>query len=207
MNKTIKTQKYSIRALFMPDTINEEERTIEVTFATNAPYRRYVWTDRGPELVNEILQFGQKNVRMDRLNASAPLLNNHNRYGGVQDNVLGVVEKAWLDKNEGRAIVRFSKRENAAAIFEDVQDGILRNISVGYQVYKYEREKGQEVDTFRAVDWEPFEISLVDVPADFKAQIRSEENERIDTQVVGEDQEEQVETIPNTYYAELKAKI
>lgn len=207
MTKQIKTQKYNIRASFLPDTINEEERTIEVTFATDAPYQRYIWGDRGPELVNEILAFGKNNVRMERLNSSAPLLDNHNRYGSIKSNVLGVVERAWLLNNEGKAVVRFSKRDSAQEVFEDVKDGIFRNISVGYKVYKYERERGGEIDTLRAVDWEPMEISLVDIPADYKAQVRSEDDAKISTEVVGEEQEETQKVVPNTYYAALRARI
>lgn len=193
----------------MPDTINEEDRTIEVTFATSTPYQRYIWADRGPELVNEVLEFGDGNVRMDRLNSSAPLLDNHNRMGSIKDNVLGVVVRAWLLNSEGKAIVRFSKRENAQEVFEDVKDGILRNISVGYKVYKYERERGDGIDTLRAIDWEPMEISLVDVPADYKAQVRSEDDAKIKTEVVNDEveQEETPATIPNTYYAKLRARI
>jgi len=210
MTKTIKTEQYYIRANFNTDSVNEEDRTIELTFATNAPYQRYIWAERGPELVNEILVFDRRSVRMERLNNSAPFLDNHNRFGSIKDNVLGVVENAWLEKNEGRAIVRFSKRDNAQEIFEDVKDGILKNVSVGYKVFKYERERGEDIDTLRAVDWEPMEISLVDVPADFNAQVRSEDNAKVETQIINENKEERQEektAIPNTYYADLRIKI
>jgi HK97 family phage major capsid protein len=58
-------------------------------------------------------------------------------------------------------------------VFQDVLDGIRRNVSVGYQIHKAqlvevegdpEKEGGQ--DTYRVTDWEPMEISLLSVPAD-----------------------------------------
>jgi len=50
-----------------------------------------------------------------------------------------------------------------------VIDGIRRNVSVGYAIHDADLEtKGEkgDLDTFRVRDWEPFEISLVSVPAD-----------------------------------------
>lgn len=44
-----------------------------------------------------------------------------------------------------------------------VRDGILTNVSFMYQIYDYREESK---DHFRATDWEPFEVSLVTVPAD-----------------------------------------
>jgi phage head maturation protease len=125
----------------------------------------------GPYL--EELSLDPKAIRMDRLNTGAPLLANHDSRS--LDAVIGVVEKAWIDGNQGRATVRFSDREDVQPIISDVRAGILRNISVGYQVHEYEVEKPQErggMPTYRAVDWEPMELSIVTIPADSSAQIR-----------------------------------
>ena len=64
------------------------------------------------------------------------------------------------------------------AIFKDVQDGIIRNLSVGYKVHKYKELKRSEDDTknYLAVRWEPMEISFVPVPADAGSQVRSQRN-------------------------------
>lgn len=163
----------SCRAMFTPDTLNEDQRTVEVVFGSDTPVRTYTWD--GPAF--EVLSFKSSNVRMDRLNSGAPLLDNHSRYGSVTDNVIGVVERAWTDGSKGYASVRFSKGEKGTKAMNEVKDGILRNISVGYSVSKYERSKAEkpgEMDTLRAIDWEPFEISLVAVPADRTASVRSE---------------------------------
>jgi len=160
-----------VRALFRSETINEEARTVEVTFATEEPYLRQSY--RGAYY--ETLSFNPAHVRMGRLQSGAPLIDNHEFANSrTADSVIGVVESARIVGKEGRAVVRFSKRGNADDLFKDVVDGILRNISVGYRVYAYEiTEFEDKPDQYKAVDWEPFEVSIVPVPADYKAQVRS----------------------------------
>ena len=53
-------------------------------------------------------------------------------------------------------------------IWNDVKGGIIQNLSPGMWIYKKvdTTPKGQERREFTATDWEPFEISLVSVPAD-----------------------------------------
>ncbi len=161
----------STRAAVQPQTYNEDARTVELVWTTGAQVRRFDWME-GPYL--EELSLDAKAIRMDRLNSGAPLLANHDARS--LDAVIGVVEKAWIDGNQGRATVRFSDREDVAPIINDVRAGILRNISVGYQVHEYEIEKPTErggMPTYRATDWEPMELSIVTIPADSSAQIRS----------------------------------
>lgn len=159
------------RALFDLKTINEDARTIDVVFATETPVLRRNWDGT----YYEVLDCNPASVRMDRLNAGAPVLNNHSRYS-VTD-VLGVVEAASFVKKEGRATLRFSTREDVNPIWEDVKNGITRGISVGYNVWQYDvTEKTGEIPVYRAMDWEPAEISLAPIPADFKSGTRSAEN-------------------------------
>lgn len=158
------------RATFVPSTVNVEERTIEVVWSTGAQVRRASWS-RGDYI--EELSLQPSAVRLDRLNAGAPFLNSHSSWE-LRD-VIGVVERASVDGKEGRALVRFSKRDDVEPIFQDVRDGILRNISVGYKTHKTERDETGAVPVERAVDWEPYELSLVPIPADAGAQVRSEE--------------------------------
>ena len=81
---------------------------------------------------------------------------------------MGVIESVEIGADRvGRAVVRFGKSARAEEVWQDVKDGIRRNVSVGYMVHKavlVESNDGQE--TYRVTDWEPFEISLVSVPAD-----------------------------------------
>jgi len=158
------------RAMFAPETINVEERTVELVWSTGAQVRRASWS-RGDYI--EELSMAPGAVRLERLNKGGPLLDAHDSYSLRSQ--IGVVQRAWLNGNEGRALVKFSRRDDVESIFQDVIDGIYRNVSVGYKVHKTERDETGAVPVERAVDWEPYELSLVPIPADAGAQVRSEE--------------------------------
>lgn len=165
------TDLLQTRAMFAPDTVNVDERTVDVVWTTGAQVKRSDWMTG--DYIEE-LSLIPGHVRLDRLNAGAPLLDSHANWS--LRSVLGVVERAWLSGNQGRATVRFSKRAEVEPIFQDVRDGILRNISVGYKKHKTERDETGATPVVRAVDWEPYELSLVPIPADAAAQVRSEES-------------------------------
>lgn len=101
---------------------------------------------------------------MGRLSSgSSPLMDNH--YGDQ----IGVIESAVIGSDrKGKAKVRFGKSARAQEIFQDVQDGIRSNVSVGYDVHRLvlEEERDKEPSIYRAMDWEPYEISIVSIPAD-----------------------------------------
>ena len=160
----------SLRAAVRPGSVDVDARTVELTWTTGAKGRRWSW-DVGSYM--EELEVSDAAVRLDRLNNGAPFLNAHNSYD--LDDVIGVVEKAWIDGSEGRALVRFSKRDDVEQIFKDVQDGILRNISVGYAVHRYEVTESDDdkLPTYLAVDWEPLELSLVPIGFDDGGKFRS----------------------------------
>ncbi|MDU9399049.1 prohead protease/major capsid protein fusion protein [Pseudomonas sp. zfem003] len=160
----------TLRAAVRPDTVDIEARTVELVWTTGAKGRRWNW-DVGYYL--EELEVSDSAVKLDRLNNGAPLLNVHNQW--ELSSVLAVVERAWLENGEGKALVRFSQREDADEVFRDVKDGILRNISVGYTVHRYVLVEGGDdtMPLYRAVDWEPMELSLVPVGFDDGAKVRS----------------------------------
>lgn len=135
--------------------VDEEARTVELAFSSELPYERWWGT--------EILDHGKDAMRMDRLRNGAALLMDHN----MRDQV-GVVERAWIgDDRVGRAVVRFGRSARAQEVFADILDGIRSLVSVGYAVHEAVLEKTtDEMDTYRVTDWEPFEISIVAVPAD-----------------------------------------
>jgi HK97 family phage prohead protease len=145
-----------------------ESDTIEVVWSTGAEVRRYDWwEDR--DVLEELDLSG---ADLSRLNAGAPVLDSHNMYQLA--NVIGVVERAWVEGNEGRAEIRFSDRPEVAGIRADVANGILRNLSIGYQIIEMQRERGinDAPDRVRVTRFQPYEISLVTVPADARAQIQ-----------------------------------
>lgn len=158
-------------------TVDAQNRTVDVTWTAGAQVQRYDWMrDR---TYMEELSTDPGAVRMDRLQSgNAPVLNDHDRWGGL-DSVLGVVSSASLDSasSTGQAQLRFSSRDAVQPYFQDVQDGILRNISFGYRTYRYDMiapgQEGNDQWIYRATDWEPYEISLVSIPADPNATVRN----------------------------------
>lgn len=158
-------------ASFAPATFDAEARTVELVFTTGADVtRRDFWT--GERWV-ERLEVTEEAIDLSRLNGGAPLLDSHQSY--ELRNVIGVVERAWVAGGEGRAMVRFSDRPEVQPIVADVRAGIIRNISAGYWVERWEEisEGAQKVRI--AKRWMPGELSLVPVPADAGAQVRAAE--------------------------------
>lgn len=135
--------------------INEEARTASLAFASETPYERY-WGI-------EILDINPTAMRQGRLRSGANLLVDHD----TRD-VVGVIESVEVGADRvARATVRFGKSARAEEVWQDVRDGIRRNVSVGYMIHKAQLvEQRDGVETFRVTDWEPFEVSLVSVPAD-----------------------------------------
>lgn len=146
----------SERALVVErQAIDEEARTATLAFASEAPYERW-WGV-------EILDVSATSVRQGRLRSGANLLMDHDT-----KDVVGVVESVEIGADRVvRAVVRFGKSVRAEEVWQDVREGIRRNVSVGYMIHKAVLvETVDGVETYRVTDWEPFEVSLVSVPAD-----------------------------------------
>lgn len=155
MRKTIKTGKLFRVFEFDRASASQEARTVPLSFSSEEPVER--WFGK------EILDHSPASIRMGRITNGGPLLVDHD----TRDQI-GVIESAsiGLDR-KGRAVVRFGKSERAEEIFNDVLDGIRRNVSVGYQIHQMMLEEEKDgAATYRANDWEPLEISIVSVPAD-----------------------------------------
>lgn len=138
------------------EAVNEEARTVELAFSSEAPYERWWGT--------EILDHTPAACDLSRLKAGGPLLCDHD----TRDQI-GVIESVRIDADRvGRAVVRFGRSARADEIFRDVVDGIRRSVSVGYQIDDLVlASKSGDDETYRVTRWTPFEISLVSVPADF----------------------------------------
>jgi hypothetical protein len=175
----VKTQRVELPALDLRADVHAESvdvaaRTVDVIFSTGAPVERYDW--RADTRYLETLSLKPKDVRLKRLNNGAPFLNTHSAWR--LDDVLGVVVpgSARIAEGQARATVRFSSRADVEPIWQDVRDGIVRHVSVGYRVHRYEQQDGDgKIPIRHAVDWEPYEISAVPMGADDDAKVRSEE--------------------------------
>lgn len=140
------------------EMIDEDKRTVRIAFSSEQPYER--------DFGIEILDHDRANLEF-MASGNAPLLLDHDATKQI-----GIVENASIDSDKvGRATVRFGRSKLAEEVFNDVKDGIRRNISVGYEVFdmkaveKGSEEEGSSKRTFR-VGFKPLEASIVSIPAD-----------------------------------------
>ena len=176
--------------------VSEDKRTLSFPFSSEEPVNRGV-------LGNEILDHGKDSINFERLNSAAPLLLNHQ-----PDQIIGVVERGWLDdkKKRGMVEVRFANNALGKETLEMVNDGILRNVSVGYSIEKTKEEENRD-GYFRATGWTPAEVSVVSIPADFKgAGIgRAKEVEKTDVAMSTQQESSNMETQRNNAVASSDA--
>lgn len=137
------------------ESIDNTARTVELSFSSEVEVSRWFGL--------EVLSHDAPNVRLGRLNDKAAVLWNHD-----WNDQRGVVESARIDADrKGRAVVRFSRSADGEQLFQDIVDGIVTKVSVGYAVHGIKlQEERDGTDVYLVTDWEPFEISLVSVPAD-----------------------------------------
>lgn len=151
----------NLRAIGGEISVNEDNRTIELSFSSEEPYRRWFGL--------EILDHNSESVDLSRLNTIGTLLFNHD-----VDKVIGKIEKAWVENNRGKAIVKFDDDEESEKIYQKVKSGTLKATSVRYSVDVWEDVENGAVSSdgrFQgpcsiAKRWIPSEISIVSVPAD-----------------------------------------
>ncbi|HAK5372892.1 TPA: phage major capsid protein [Salmonella enterica] len=141
-----------------------DDRIIELAFSSEEPYTR-VYTDQNgdPVELQEILVHDVDAVDLTVLNDKASMLFNHDF-----DNHIGVVVpgSARIDSDRiGRALVQFSKvGQLANETFEKVKEGTMGKVSVGYTVLEGYPDFSKGV--YFVSRWQPYEISIVSVPAD-----------------------------------------
>jgi HK97 family phage major capsid protein len=133
----------------------------------------------------EVLDHGPKAVRMDWFKSgNAPVLWMHDRA-----DMRGVVESAKLEG--GKLIVTVRVSASQTDLIRDLDDKIVRNVSIGYRIHAEDTPK-RDVDsetgvvtktTFRVTDWEPQEVSFVTIPADKDAGFRSENEALVKSRV------------------------
>jgi len=136
--------------------VDVEARTVELAFSSE--------TDSVERWFGiEVLGHDAGEVDLSRLNNGAPVLWMHD-----WADQRGVVESVRVDGDRvGRAVVRFSRSPVGDQLFQDIADGIVTKVSVGYSVQGMRLvEERDGVDVYRITAWTPYEISMVSVPAD-----------------------------------------
>ena len=163
MTRTAKNKNDMFREISVGDVNFEgDSRTLTLSFASETPYERWF----GPE----VLCVDETAMNMQRFqDGLGCLLFNHDR-----DKVIGKIERAWIENNRAYADVTFDDDEFADSIFNKVKSGTLKGVSVGYRVGEYTEVRIDEGyaegrikgPCYVASKWEPYEISIVSVPAD-----------------------------------------
>jgi HK97 family phage prohead protease len=159
-----------------PTSYNERDHTAECVISSGAEVTRVYG--------KEILEISRAAIDLSRM--PVPLLDSHNQ--ASIDNVLGVIESAWVSDNKLFGRIRFAQTPRGKLAEGMVKRGELTGISAGYRVDKWavSDDDGIPVDednarwsddlTFTATRWQLYEGSLVGVPADILSAVRKLDN-------------------------------
>jgi HK97 family phage major capsid protein len=149
------------------EKVDKGSRSVEISFSSELPVTQ-PWGI-------EILDHSDGCMRMDRMKNGIALLYDHKT-----EQHIGVVEDCRCDDDKkGRATARFSRSPLASEKLQDVEDGILKDVSVRYRIHMMEEMAPKNMNpdlmemaarakrpVYRITDWEPYECSFVPVPAD-----------------------------------------
>lgn len=171
--------KESRAVTIQKEAINAEKRTVDLAFSSEQPVARW-WGI-------EILSHDPGAMDMSRLQNGGAVLLNHS-----SDKQIGVVEDCRCAPDKmGRATVRFSRSTLGEEVFQDVADGIRKNVSVGYSIDEDPMQMKPEdmneelknlslkeqAPVYRINRWTPYEVSMVPIPADISVGVgRSKES-------------------------------
>lgn len=144
------------------DGINADERKVTLSFASEEPCPDY-WGDP------EILRCNDQAADISRFTAGVmPVLFNHNR-----DAVIGRPTRIWFENTKAYAEIQFDDDDESTRIWNKVQSGSLRGVSVGYRVSEWRFIEKNQVSEDGIIGpawigerWAVYEISIVSVPAD-----------------------------------------
>lgn len=150
---------------YLPLSFNEDDMTVECVYASETPY------DRGEFI--EVLSITTDAIDTTRLDSKAvPLIWNHE---WNEPRIVGRIVDHRIEAGQAVAVIQLSRSSYSQGTVQDIKDGVIKNVSVGYDVLDYEDEAGQNGGKVirRVRRWMPFEISIVGIPADHTAQFRS----------------------------------
>ncbi|SHM19948.1 phage prohead protease, HK97 family/phage major capsid protein, HK97 family,TIGR01554 [Nitrosospira sp. Nsp11] len=142
------------------------------TISSNAPVSRGDFV--------EVLSHDPGAVDLSR--APLPLIESHDS-GKLN---IGLVEDLTLVGGKLRGMLRLGKSARAQEIKQDIQDGIVGALSVGYRWVKWVDKN----DTVTVTRWQPLEVSLVAVPADINAGIFRNLNMEYQMQIEENDEQD-----------------
>jgi phage head maturation protease len=159
-----------------PRSYNKNDHTVEAVISMGSPVERTYGT--------EVLRVSPEAVDLSRLREGGiPLLDHHQQTG--IDAMLGRLTDAWFERGALIGRFKFNQTPEGEKAEGMVARGEVTGVSAGYRVEQWliTDDDGDIVDeknvrwddelTFTATRWQLFEASLVGVPADAAAAVRS----------------------------------
>lgn len=160
-------------------SINEENRSVVVVFTTGDLVTHRL---NGYEPIITRIKVNQKSLQVDKF-PGKPVLDSHYAYS-VRE-VIGVVQKAWVEDGKGYAELSFTGAEDVAHIWQRIKDKVLRNCSLGFSISeakKIQEKIGDEKkEVLLITKIEPLEISMVAIGADRGAQVQEHKPPQLST--------------------------
>ena len=149
--------------------VDEKARTVQLSFSSESrDVLRYDFEQNAA--VPEILSHADGACDLTPWLNAGSVLRNHD-----PNQIVGVPVEASVDGagRKGRALVRFGATPLAEQAWQDVRQGILRGVSVGYDVLAVESVKagarssqGHDGPCALVTSWRVHEISFTPIPAD-----------------------------------------
>jgi len=162
-----------------PQTFDKENRTVTATISKGSPVKREYGIER--------LEISKQAIDLSRVIAQiAPVLNSH-RYDSVLD-ALGVISQAWIADGALLGKLRFNATKAGREAAGMIERGEVSAVSCGYRVdvWAISDSEGRVIDPvadfgrhtedgliFTARRWTLLECSVVAIPADCEAVVRS----------------------------------
>ncbi len=128
---------------------NDQSRTVEASISSEYPVERFEG--------QEILVHAPEAVDLSREPLSLITSHDHRQLN------VGLVSNLRISDKKLKGKLTFGRRQEAQEILEDVKSGVLRYLSVGYEILERSQVKNGR---YYVTKWRPFEVSIVSVPAD-----------------------------------------
>jgi HK97 family phage prohead protease len=134
--------------------------TLRLSICSDQPYLRYNWADG--EQYYEVLDHSEGSIDLSRLSNGAALLFNHKR-----DIQIGLIDSPSIENGRCYVNAKLSNAPDVASYKTRVEEGILKDTSIGYEVTDDGTQIG-EIDGIPAYKFKfaIHEASLVTIPAD-----------------------------------------
>ena len=166
--------------------VDLEARTVPASLSSELAVER--WFGR------EVLQHNADAVDLSRADGGLPLLFSHD-----PQRLIGSVRDVRLEDGKLRGTLHFGRSVDATERWQDVIDGHLRSISIGYSIDEWTETKGS--DLVEVTRWTLLEASTVAIPADPTVGINRKYEGRTMEEHEGEGAEGAVEQVRETVSA------